>query len=320
MDEAPRSELQEALQPTPHELTSPPGPPTVAGVAAFLQGQASIVYLSNRIEAEYLAKSMAGAGYPDSQLAGDGEPAWRIARAVERMSAQAGLYPGAGAADFSIGDHAGHPADMFASSSTTAGSALYQQQDQHQQALGSQPFAPQSYHSASTSALFDPSAYYAALAPQPAALPASSRLDYSRAMQHHLSQQFASASLAESQQAFGSPALMPAAFSSPLLHQVASSAGGRTVEHLPQQQQQQQQQPSYNGFGGNPYHGYLPTGAMTPLTSIVPPSIAPPTTSSPRPADRRASAGSTLATLPESSFGAATMWWVSPPLGPVSQS
>lgn len=312
MEDTPRSELQQAHQPSPPPLASPPSPSTVApGVAAFLRGQASIVYLSNRIEAEYLAQGMAGAGYPDSQLAGDGEPAWRIARAVEQLSLQAGLYPGASAAESFVGDHAGQPAGSFSSSSSMAGSTPYvQQSDQHQLGLGSQAFAPQSYHSASTSALFDQGAYYAALGPQPQVLAANSRLDYSRAMQHHLSQQFASASLAESQQVFGSPAMMSTVFTSPLLHQ--ATAAGRPVEHrshLQQQQQlQQHQQPAYNGLTGNGYHGFLPSSAMTPLTSIIPPSIAPPTTASPKPADRRASAGSTLATLPETSFGAPAMW------------
>ena len=303
MESAPRSDLQQALQPSPPQLTSS----TVApGVAAYLRGEASIVYLSNRIEAEYLAQGMAGAGYSESQLA-DGEPAWRIARAVEHMAAQAGLFPGAGAADFSLGDHAGQPAGSFASSSLSMpGSAPYlQQQDQPQRAFVSPAFAaPQGYPSASTSALFDPGAYYAAFAPQPTAPVASSRLDYSRAMQHHLSQQFASASLAESQQVFSSPAMMSAGFPSPLLHQ--AHPAGRPVEHHSQQQQQQQK--PYNAFGSQTHQGYPPTGSMTPLTSIVPPSIAPPTTSSPKLVDRRASAGSTLATLPEASFGAATMW------------
>lgn len=250
MDHAPQPQLQRI----PPDLAA-------ASIAAFLDNQAHIIFYSSEIEARYVAMSRAGAGYHEPHLAGEAEHAWRIARAIEQLSASSpNGQATASAADLgAVGHHEGPVASSSLSSTAGMSSSAFGQPhalppslDQH------------SYGSAPSAALYDPTYLASAVA--------SSRLDYARAMQHHLSHQFATASLHDGP-AFSSPpssspsSLQQSGYAPGLLPPGAST--GRPPDGLLHPS-------SVGSLAGGSYSAFLQDSPVQMQATIPGLSIAPP--------------------------------------------
>lgn len=225
---------------------------TAAAVAAYLSGQARIVYFSNSIETYYSTLALQGAGYPGSNAGLENEQAWRIARVVEQMvsASSSSFQPQSNLADSGHVGHGRDPRSSLASASTQVSSSV------------AQGLAPALLHQAYDGGL--PGSLDQPAAPSGSTLQsnASPRSSYAQAMFQHLNSQLSTTSLQET------PSYPPSSF--PANFPNSYLPVGQSVSMTPE--------PAVSSFSRNVYPSFSPGGALE-MSPIPGASIAPPNNS-----------------------------------------